>query len=60
MNYVYFVSYSHSMGGFGMIEVFRDKPIKTYDDVLSLREVIKDKNGLDVIIINWKELEQKY
>ena len=56
MKRCYFVSYSHKEG-FGMIEIFRNKPIKTFDDVLSLREVIKEKNGLDVIILNWKELK---
>lgn len=57
MKYVYFVSYSHK-NGFGMIEIFSDRPVKTYDDVLSLRKTIKEKNGLDVVIINWKQLKK--
>lgn len=58
MKHVYFVSYSHNQG-FGMIEISSDKPIKTYENVLAFRETIKEKNGFDVVILNWKKLNKK-
>ena len=55
--YVYFVSYSHP-SGFGQIEIFRDKKISNYKDILEVREVIKKSNGFEnIIIINYIELE---
>lgn len=56
MKHKYFVSYSHN-NGFGMIEIFTDLKVKTYDDVIKLRETIKETNGLDVIILNWIKLK---
>lgn len=57
MKYVYFVSYAYEKG-FGMIEISVDKEIRTYDDVVAMLGAIKEKNGLDVTIINWKRLEK--
>lgn len=55
MKYTYFVSYSHD-NGFGMIEIFSDNKVETFDDVLNLASTVKKKNGLDVVILNWKRL----
>lgn len=57
VKHVYFVSYKYDQG-FGMIEVITKRRIKTFEDVLSLKKIIKNKNGLDVVIVNWKKLKK--
>ena len=56
--YKYFVSYTFPNGS-GMIEITRNKPIKTYSDVMSVAEFIKDnyvKTG-NVVIVNYKKIK---
>lgn len=59
----YFVSYSNSRG-FGCIEIGRQRPIQSFDDVLSMNSLIRDtlraKYGIpepSVVILNWQRFE---
>jgi hypothetical protein len=54
--YKYFVSYAHP-SGYGMIQITMTKPWNTYEDVQEVAEHIKEKNGFEVTILNWKELQ---
>lgn len=61
MKYTYFLSYNHatskSNSGFGMVEVFRDRPIENFRDIQSIAEGLQDKFNLgEVIILNYQLL----
>lgn len=55
--YSYFVSYNHPKG-FGMINICLDHKIKSYKDIINIKEFI-DKNCIeDIIIINYQLLKE--
>lgn len=64
LRYPYFVSYSHvdrfGRGGNGMIEIFCDRPVETFDDVMEFITTIKKGNSnLDnIIILNYIPLKE--
>lgn len=63
----YFVSYHFSTGygtnGFGNIQVFRTRPVRSFEDITGMTEAIQDslasRCGSDVIVIvlNWRLFE---
>lgn len=59
LKYPYFVSYSHvnkyGRGGNGMIELFCDRPVETFEDIKGFTEAIKrcSPNLDNIIILNY-------
>lgn len=51
MIYTYFISYSHNKGN-GCMELFRNKKIKTFDDIKSINKFIEDTYKLKQVIVN--------
>lgn len=62
-DYVYHVAYQWSndrLSGFGSITIYRNKKIKTNDDVKNIKEYIEKENPVgNVVIINWIRLKNK-
>ncbi len=59
--YIYFVSYSFVVKksgkkgfGYGMIDIHRKQPIKSFEDVISLKETIEEKGPENVVILNYR------
>ena len=59
-NFCYFVSYS-SPNGFGMTKASCSRELKSYDDILKLRDCISEKFDIDkndIIILNYQLLRK--
>ena len=59
--YHYFIAYLHQVNslqqGYGNCDVYRNKPITSYDDIKEIQERIREKNGVEqVIIVNYQRL----
>ena len=57
-NFCYFVSYSYP-NGFGMTKASCSRKIKSYNDILELRDTISNSIGLDdIVILNYQLLRK--
>ena len=55
-NYIYFVSYIHDHGT-GMSTIHCPQPLKTWEDVLSIAELLRNKNRMtEVVVANFQLL----
>lgn len=57
--YHYMICYNFSNGS-GRIELIRDKRIKSYEDIQSIDEVIKDLYGFNAHVYNYKLLKTEF
>ena len=59
MKYIYFVSYSHgknALFGFGCVEIIRNNPIKSMDDIASIHQLLQNRGTDNPIIISYQLL----
>lgn len=56
--YCYFVSYSHEKGT-GSLIIYRQKPINSEEETISIRKFISETSGNPCIILTWKLLQRR-
>lgn len=61
--YVYFISYfaidKNNKSTVGNIELFRNKKVKTYGDIILMKNhIIKKYNFIGIAILSWRRLKQ--